>query len=123
MLGELLVAIVLDVLDGDTLKVSVPRFKDTPFYEIGLRVDGIDTPEKRKPAPACERTLGLAATAFARTLVKPGDQVLWRFVRHDKFGGRVDAIVILPGSRDMAKEMTGAGLARPYHGERKKPWC
>lgn len=120
---------VIRDVDGDTLRVSIPRWP-APFTPIDVRIFGIDTPEHVKP-PAqadCEVTLGLKAAVFARALVKPGDTVAitWRRANpHDKYG-RLLGSVTLPDGRDWAATMIAAGLGRPYGADgnlHKAPWC
>jgi endonuclease YncB( thermonuclease family) len=43
-------------------------------------------------------------------------------VVYDKFGGRVRA-EISDADGDIARALIAEGLARPYHGERRQPWC
>ncbi len=51
-----------------------------------------------------------------------GEAVRLSAVRYDKYGGRVDATVA-DEKGDIGRSMIRAGLARPYHGERRLPWC
>ena len=44
-------------------------------------------------------------------------------VKDDKFGGRVDAGILLADGRDFARAMMDAGHARPYAGGRRESWC
>lgn len=114
---------VLAVKDGDTLAVRIENCRPAFLCETALRLEGGDTPEKRKPAPACEIERGLAATEFAQTLVQPGQRLSGRILGPDKFGNRWLARVQLPDGRDLMQVMIDAGHAREYHGERKQPWC
>ena len=43
-------ATVVSVIDGDTVKVHVPGFP-VAFDPIGVRINGIDTPEHVMPRP------------------------------------------------------------------------
>jgi endonuclease YncB( thermonuclease family) len=43
-------------------------------------------------------------------------------VVYDKYGGRVRASVA-DGQGDIAQALLTEGLARPYGGERRQPWC
>lgn len=117
-------AIVVRGVDGDTLRVSVPAWAGTPFDPIDVRISGIDTPESRKPPAKCkaEVALGKAASAFAKTLVKPGDAVTLTVAGADKFF-RLDGSIALPDGRDWATVMLGTGMARPYAGKTKPDWC
>jgi micrococcal nuclease len=115
---------VIKVVDGDTVNVSIARWKDTPFAEMALRVAGIDTPESMQQFAKCpkELALGVAAKLFARTLLKPGDSVRFVYLGHDKYF-RIDATVILPSKQSWADVMIATGMAAPYNGGTKKNWC
>jgi micrococcal nuclease len=64
-------------------------------WEGGVRVLGVDTPEIRGECPE-ESDKALAARDFVRELLV-GELVLLADVQHDKYGGRVDAVVLLEG--------------------------
>jgi endonuclease YncB( thermonuclease family) len=117
-------AVVLKVIDGDTLGVDVPAWAGTPFHEWSVRIAEIDTPEKARPPAKCrsEVALGQAASAFAKTLLKAGDRVVLVYTGHDKYF-RLDGRVILPDGRDFAATMIAAGCAAPYDGGKKRSWC
>jgi micrococcal nuclease len=118
------VAVLVSVIDGDTIKVDVPAWSATPFHEINVRIAGIDAPESKRGQAKCEGELqrGLAARRYARTLIAPGAQVTGTIRGHDKYG-RVLADITLPDGRGFATAMTSAGYARPYDGKRKGSWC
>lgn len=132
MLAILVAAVVyqvtaVKVIDGDTLKVHVAGWP-APFDPIDVRIYGVDAPEHQKP-PAqtkCEVALGLKASAFAKTLVVPGEalSVTWSG-KHDKYG-RLLGSVTLPDGRDWAQVMIASKLGRPYGADgrlRKARWC
>lgn len=114
---------VVRVLDGDTVVVEAPWSPAELGKEISLRVMGIDTPEKggRAKCPK-EAALGEKATAFAKEKIKPGQIVQVNLISWDKFGGRIDADVLLAG-KNFGQMQIEAGLARPYKGEAKSDWC
>jgi micrococcal nuclease len=109
---------VLYVVDGDTLKVSYKGKSE------GLRFIGIDAPESRinkKAKNDAQRTgediktiiaLGKKATAFVRTLTKPGDPVRIEFdvQRRDKYG-RLLGYVYLSNGKMLNEEIVKAGYA------------
>ena len=117
-------ATVVKVTDGDTIRVLVPAWRETPFGNVSIRIAGIDTPETRRNQAKCPKEVlfGKSATAFARTLLKPGDSV--RLVRrgNDKFM-RIDGDITLPDGRDFGQTMLSAGYAKPYNGRGKPEWC
>ncbi len=116
---------VVKVIDGDTMKVEIAGWP-TPFNPIDVRIDGIDTPEKRMP-PAktkCEALLGKAASSFAVKTVAVGSTVTVNYdtKKHDKYG-RLLGTVTLADGRDFGSLLISAGYARPYNGGTKSIWC
>ena len=111
---------VLRVVDGDTMKVRALIWLDQAI-ETSIRVDGIDTPERRSK---CNREKQLAEVAldYTRQAVSTGTVTL-HDVQYDKFGRRVRARVVTQDGQDLAKGLIEAGLARPYKGDKRKPWC
>lgn len=116
-------ATVERVVDGDTVRVQIPSFP-APFNPIAVRVDHVNTPEKRSPAPACEIALGERASEFAHEAMPDGTTVtvLYDDRRQDKYG-RLLARIVLPNGRDYGQSLIEAGLAKPYEGEKKTKWC
>lgn len=114
---------VVRVIDGDTVRVSVPAWEGSPFSPINVRIAGIDTPESRKQGAKCpeELILGKAAAAYARTLLKPGEAVTIAYQGLDKYS-RIDGDLVKPGF-SFAREMLSAGHAFPYYGKTKRSYC
>ena len=100
----------LRVIDGDTIV-----YRDTHYRLLGL-----DTPELHIP---CERARGLAAKNRLQELLRePPNRVLIKPATHlDKFG-RVIAIV-RSNNRNVADLLIGEGMAHPYDGGKRAPWC
>lgn len=111
---------VIDVIDGDTLSVRALIWLGQ-IVETHVRVDGIDTPEKRGRCTE-ETEKAEAARALTRRLLGDGRARLLD-VQADKYGGRVRARVLTSGGADLAQALVEAGLARPYRGEKRQPWC
>jgi micrococcal nuclease len=115
------------VLDGDTVKVICPDWPE-PFVSTSLRVHGIDSPESSRGQAKCvkELRLGLLAKAWAKRLFEGATTVsfVWAGTK-DKYGGRIDAHVILPNGKDWAAEALSTGFARPYGIDNltKSDWC
>jgi len=117
---------VLEVTDGDTLKVTIPGLPPE-LNPVGVRLLGINTPETGHRADCTsERVRGERAKAEAKRLVaaalKAGQPIEFREVKWDKYGGRVDAKVLL-GGRDLARTLILMGLGRPYDGGKRAGWC
>ncbi|ALJ36444.1 hypothetical protein AMK58_02075 [Azospirillum brasilense] len=111
---------VLEVLDGDTLLVRATIWLGQ-VVETHVRVDGLDAPEMRARCPR-ERELAETARDHARRLIGAAPVRLLD-IQPDKYGGRVRARVLTIGGDDLSAALIEAGLARPYHGERRQPWC
>lgn len=97
-------------VDGDTLAYGHER----------IRVMGVDAPETFQAKCPAELDAGLRAKAFTAAALDRGPVTLERHGR-DRYG-RTLAVVRIDG-RDLAVLLIGAGLGRPYHGERRRPWC
>ncbi|MBP2311332.1 thermonuclease family protein [Azospirillum soli] len=111
---------VLEVVDGDTLTVRAMIWLGQ-VVETNVRVDGLDAPEMRARCPR-EKELAEAARDLTRRLIGASTISLMD-VQPDKYGGRVRARVVTFGGDDLSQSLIKAGLARPYHGERRQPWC
>lgn len=118
-------ALVVRVVDGDSVIVHVPAWDQTPFAVISVRVLGIDTPETHKPPGKCKAELvkGAAAKAYALALMPPGTPLTVTYHHWDKYGGRIDADLTLQDGRDFGQAIVAQGLARPYDGGKKASWC
>ena len=112
-------AIVQRVVDGDTIEVKAAIWLGQTLI-VRVRIDGVDAPELEARCPE-ERKLALAARDFLARRLEGATVKLTRVV-YDKYGGRVRADVA-DATGDVAQALLAAGLARPYHGERREPWC
>jgi endonuclease YncB( thermonuclease family) len=111
---------VLAVVDGDTLEVRARIWLGQDIV-TRVRLAGIDTPEARSDCSR-ERRLAAAATAFVQAQVEaPG--VRLRDITYGKYAGRVLARVETAQGQDLGAALVRAGLARPYAGGRRAPWC
>jgi micrococcal nuclease len=116
---------ITSVYDADTMTAHIEGWP-APFNPIGVRIDGIDTPESRLP-PAkskCEVVRGKAGARYAKRLIPVGTKVtiIWTEGHHDKYR-RLLAKVILPDGRSVADVMIQQRHARPYDGGTKQKWC
>ncbi len=95
-------ATVVSVVDGDTAHLALDL-----GWHISLtarvRVAGINAPELNTAA-------GVAAKAFAETLLPPGAAVLFQSHSLDKWGRPLGSIT-LPGPIDFAARMLDTGHA------------
>jgi endonuclease YncB( thermonuclease family) len=115
------------IVDGDTFRLAR---RVAPWgLRIDVRIRGIDTPEAGARA-RCAKEAHRAAAAFwhLRALIAAaGDRVTLHRVRHDKYGGRINADVVARiGIHDvnLAAAMIEAGHAIRYEGVgARKAWC
>lgn len=112
-------ATVDKVIDGDTLKLTVALWPGLN-QSISLRLDGIDTPEKRG-SPDCEKVLAKKATEFTREFVRAG-KVVVSDVSLGKYAGRALGSVAVDG-KDLVKALIQAGHGRAYDGGKRGSWC
>lgn len=113
-------AVVLQVIDGDTIDVRAQIWLRQAI-ETRVRLLGVDAPELRGKCDA-EQRMAEAARDFVRARLAAGSVVL-RELRFDKYGGRVLARVETADGEDLARALLAAGLARSYDGGRRRPWC
>ena len=114
-------AMVVRVVDGDTVEVDVLLWPDL-MQRIKLRLAGVNTPEKRgRGVSLCEKVAAKRATGFTRRFVRNVGQVIVSQVKLGKFAGRVLGKISVNG-RDLGDALVAAGLARPYSGGRRKAW-
>lgn len=111
---------VLDVVDGDTLRVRARIWLGQEVTTL-VRLDGVDAPEL---AASCnsERRLARQAREFVRARIG-GAAVVLTDIRFGKYAGRVVARVASADEEDLAGALIGAGMGRPYSGGSRASWC
>ena len=107
-------------IDGDTIRADVMIW---PYITAGvaIRVIGVDTPEM-KASSLCERALAIKARAFTDDWIILNQPITINFIKPDKYPGRVDAVVS-GKSGLLSGALISAGIARPYSGGARQPWC
>lgn len=112
---------IMGVIDGDTIRTTLPL--PCPLCNASIRVLGIDTPEKGSRAKcAYEDERGKKATEFTKKFLLGKTSMVVKNIKWDKYGGRILGAVYIDG-KELGSELIKAGLARPYHGEKKASWC
>lgn len=113
---------VVKTVDGDTFQVMAEIWKGT-YVLTDIRVNGIDTPEKKGRAK-CESEAALAekASAATRDLINDKDVLLYN-VQYEKYGGRVLGDAKTLDGTSVAGNLTAKNLAKPYDGGTKQSWC
>ncbi len=113
-------AYVIRVVDGDTIIVSAKIWLGHKI-ETFVRIKGIDAPELKGQC-TYEKELALKAKDFVSSAVADKEIILFE-VTNDKYAGRVLAIIQTEDYPDLGEALVQAGLARPYFGKKREPWC
>lgn len=118
--GDVRVSRVTTIYDGDTFKATIDSWPGIAGKNIGIRISGIDTPEMRGK---CKREIELARMAKKKTveMIRSAKKIELKRMRRDKYF-RIDAEVFADG-RSIGQALIAAGLAVPYHGDKKATWC
>jgi len=113
---------VVEVYDGDTIFIDLPDQHPLFGRRMGVRIFGIDTPEKRSKN-SCEKKKAVEAQAVVARLLNKAASVDIVNVQKDKYF-RILGEVLADG-RPVADELVKLKLAYPYHGEKKikRNWC
>ena len=121
--GVTYAAKIVRAIDGDTIVIEAPYLPAPLKPELGVRIFGVDTPEKSFRAKCeSEKKRGEQASVFVKDVIagtKKHQVVLYDW---DKFGGRVLGDILLDGMslRDL---LIKNGFARAYFGDAKQSWC
>ena len=114
---------IIRAIDGDTIVITAPYLPAPLKPELGVRIFGVDTPEKSFRAKCeSEKVRGEQASVFVKDVIagtKKHQVVLYDW---DKFGGRVLGDILLDGMslRDL---LIKNSFARAYFGDEKQSWC
>ena len=113
---------VVDVYDGDTIFIDIPEIVSPFGKRLGVRIAGIDTPE-RSSKDSCEKRKAMEAKAALEALIYNAERIDIVNPKRDKYF-RILGDVRADG-QSVAKELLGGKLAYPYHGEKKlkRNWC
>ena len=120
-LPPLFFALVLSVVDGDTLHVRITLWLDQTV-ETSIRIAGIDTPEMHGACPR-ERKLAIEAKAALVRILPEKSVIMVRRIAPDKYFGRVVADIFTLTNLDIAGHLLRIGLAHSYDGKKKRGWC
>lgn len=111
---------VLDVIDGDTIRVSVQIWVDQTIVTL-VRVKGVDTPELRSSC-ADERRKSRLAKQRLTDLIN-GQDVFLHDAEYGKYAGRILGRVTLADGKDVSDMLIEENLARYYDGGTRQSWC
>ena len=102
---------LLRVIDGDTIEVRARIWLDLDLT-TRVRLAGIDAPELDGACPEERRLAQIARTSLGATL---GLGPVWLSdIRHDKYGGRVVADVLLRDGHSASAAMLASGAAAEW---------
>jgi endonuclease YncB( thermonuclease family) len=107
-------ATVTAVHDGDTLTADIDLGFGIWVRGAQFRVLGLNARELSEPG-------GTEARANLAALLPPHTTVTLTSVKPDKYGGRYDALIALPDSRDLSSLLIATGWAAPWNGRGGKP--
>jgi len=115
---------VVEVVDGDTVKVEAKWLPPELGTVISVRIIGVDTPEKGWRAKCVnEANLGEAATSFVMHHLQEGATPELLIDGWDKYGGRIDGDFVINGQL-LSDMLIKEGLAHPYDGKGpRQSWC
>jgi len=118
---KIIFARIEEIYDGDTVKIIV-LFGDVPV-RLSLRILGIDTPEIKHGEGRLpeEHVSAIKVRDYMRSLF-PKSIAKICIRDWDKYGGRVLGELFLETGENVAEILIHGGWARPYRGEKKRPW-
>ncbi|MFA7432015.1 MAG: nuclease [Rhodospirillaceae bacterium] len=112
---------VVRILDGDTVEVRARIWLGQTITTL-VRIDGIDTPERRSRC-AAEKDAADRARTLVAEMLPAGAAVRLHGVKTGKYAGRVVAAVETAAGVDVATALLDRALARPYDGRTRAGWC
>lgn len=118
--GTVTVDEVVRVYDGDTITVNIRDWPPLLGQEIGIRVNGIDTPEIRGECDE-EKALAYQAKDLVIQTLAGAEVIELRNLDRGKYF-RVVADVYVDGV-NISETVLAAGLAHEYDGGTKQGWC
>ncbi len=119
--GSVVVTEVTSIYDGDTFRVNIQEYPEIIGYRIGVRINGIDTPEMRGKCQK-EKGLALKAKQFTVARLREAKKVELRNMKRGKYF-RIVADVYVDG-KSLGGMLIEQNLAVVYDGGHKsKDWC
>ncbi len=119
--GSVVVTEVTSIYDGDTFRANIQEYPEIMGYRIGIRVNGIDTPEMRGKCQK-EKTLAKKAKQFSVEKLRGAKTIELRNMKRGKYF-RIVADVYVDG-KNLGGMLIDQELAVVYDGGHKaKDWC
>ena len=117
--GNATVEKVIRVYDGDTFYVNIKGFHPIIGDTIGIRIAGVDTPERRG-GDAYTKDLARKARLYTEKRLLSAKKIILKNIRRGKYF-RLVADVYVDGE-NLAKELIRVGLGKEYHGGKRPAW-
>ncbi len=119
--GSAVVSEVTSIYDGDTFRANLKGYPEIIGYRIGVRINGIDTPEMRGQCQK-EKNLARQAKELTVTQLRGAKKIELRNMKRGKYF-RIVADVYVDG-KSLGEMLVKRSLAVPYDGGHKgKDWC
>jgi len=125
--GHMIKARIIDVIDGDTIKVVI--LLGSHPLKLNVRLSGIDTPElhpKKVEDVAIgeqEAKAALMVKSYVSNLLGNDQIVTIKLLSLDKYGGRyVGNVYINDGTTTVSEHLVSIGCAKTYNGKKKECW-
>ena len=119
--GNTVVSEVTSIYDGDTFRANLAGYPEIVGYRIGVRVNGIDTPEMRGKCQK-EKDLAHKAKQFAVTKLRAAKKIELKNMKRGKYFRIVADVYV--DNRNLGMMLIENHLAVPYDGGHKaKDWC
>jgi len=119
--GSVTISEVTSIYDGDTFRANIKEYPDLLGYRIGIRVNGIDTPEMRGKCQK-EKALARKAKQYSVAKLRAAKSIELKNMKRGKYF-RIVADVYVDG-HNLGEMLINENLAVPYDGGHKgKDWC
>ena len=82
--GVITVSEVTSIYDGDTFRANIKEYPELIGYRMGIRINGIDTPEMRGKCQK-EKNLARAAKQFTVTQLRGAEKIELRNMKRGKY--------------------------------------
>ena len=111
---------LVSVYDGDSFKARLDYLPPEILEKMGVRLGGIDTPERRGECPY-EEVLANKAKHFTEEKLRNAEVIELRNIKPGKYF-RIVADVYADGE-SLTDGLVAEGLGYRYYGGTKIPWC